>query len=91
LESTPEKTASAGSGIARYPSGIQPWSGKAGILTRKAAAKQRKIPFSCEALAEMRLGEVAEGEGDVVCPALALSTPVAIAAVSISSSDERVA
>ena len=47
FDRTPENTIRTSMGIARYPSGIQPCSGKAGIFTRNAAAKNRKI-HSCE-------------------------------------------
>ena len=48
MERIAEKTATAGIGIALYPSGSQPWNGTSGILTRNATAKQRKIQI-CEA------------------------------------------
>ena len=45
FDTTPENTASAGSGILRYASGIQPWNGNAGILIRKASAKAANSSF----------------------------------------------
>ncbi len=65
FESTPLKTISTSIGIARYPSGIQPCSGNAGIFTRKAAAKNRKI-HSCEPLLN---GTACSAEStNVMCP-----------------------
>ena len=83
MERIPEKTASTGSGIALYPSGIQPCSGKAGILTRKAAAKKRKIQ-SCDPVGRRRAFEPSWMRSKVMLSPGA-STPVAIAAESISS------
>ena len=79
---TPEKTARTGSGIALYPSGIQPCSGKAGIFTRKAAAKHRKIQ-SCEPCGRRLAGELLQVEGQR--RRAGASTPVAIAPASMSS------
>src|ERR1700685_914196 len=79
LESTPLHTISTSIGIARYPSGIQPCSGNAGIFTRNAAAKNRKI-HSCEPL--LSGSACSEVSTNVMCPPPCSDarTPVAIGA-----------
>ena len=84
FESTPENTASTGSGIARYPSGIQPCSGKAGILTRNAAANPRKIQ-SCAPPDRTLVFSSLSTNVMWPPPWSWASTAVAIAAASISS------
>ena len=54
LRDTPEKNASAGSGIVRYASGIQPWNGNAGILIRNASANVTKIHFCVDSGSGLR-------------------------------------
>ena len=89
MDSTPEKTASTGSGMARYPSGIQPCSGNIGIFTRNAAAKNKKIqswvPSSRRSCCRSLSTNVSS-----VAFCCAARTPVAIAAASISSDPTRV-
>ena len=43
LDTTPESTAETSGGASRYASGSQPWKGKRGALTAKAATNPRKI------------------------------------------------
>ena len=81
--STAENSASTGSGIARYPSGIQPWNGNAGIFTRNAAANARNSQF-CVDEPSARSAR-SENANDRLSSPEAASTPVATAAVSISS------
>ena len=83
MESTPENTASTGIGIAVYPSGIQPCSGNAGIFTRNAAAKNRKIQ-SCVPAGSVRCASALISKVTDWSP-VADSTPVATAALSMSS------
>ena len=67
MESTPEKSASAGSGIVRYASGIHPWNGNDGILIRKASAKaaniQRCVPSLIGAAASASMSNVVAPSG----------------------------
>ena len=70
-------------GMFLYPSGIQPCSGKAGIFTRNAAAKNRTI-HSCEPVAAGGR-QVGEGEGQRPSGREVTRTPVATAAASMSS------
>ena len=84
MESTPEKSASAGSGIVRYASGIHPWKGNDGILIRKASANaaniQRCVPslIGCSASAWIENDVVPSGPAPVIIA-------VATAAASMSS------
>jgi hypothetical protein len=82
LDTTPEKNASAGSGIERYASGIQPWNGKAGILIRNASAKATNSHFCVDSGSGLACRSVST---NVSGPSARESTAVATAAASISS------
>ena len=84
METTPEKNASAGSGIARYASGIQPWNGKAGILIRNASANVMKIHFCVDSGSGLATRSLSTNE---MCPPgpACDSAAVATAPASISS------
>ena len=83
VSTTPLKKAKAGSGIARYASGIQPWNGNAGILIKNASANVTKIHFcvpsgSGFAARSLNTKLIGSSPGDA-------STAVATAPASISS------
>ena len=76
------KTARTPIGICRYPSGIQPWNGKSGILIRKARANARKT----HAWVPLASGKSARSlSRKLGAPPSAARTPVTIAPTSISS------
>ena len=71
-------------GIDLYPSASQPWNGISGILTRKAAAKARKI-HSCEPCDSGRCwSEESANVSGVPCW-LEARAPVAIAPASMKN------
>ena len=83
FERTAENTRSTGIGAARYASGIQPWKGKAGALTRNAAANRRKI-HSWVPFPTVRCARSAK-ENEICPPSGVDSTPRATAPASIRS------